>query len=666
MKYRKISYLIISIFIALSNLSIAQKQGVLYGMTSGHPIYEGVVFSYDPLSRKYSIAHPFLTTDGSTPYGDILQANNSLLYGMTSLGGANGKGVIFSVDPLYGAYNLLFSFNSTDGSEPYGALIQASDGLLYGMTTAGGKYNNGVLFSFNVSSQTQKVLYNFNDTNGAAPYGSLFQASNGLLYGMTKTGGSYGYGVLFKYNISDSALSVLVNFRGSNGAYPMGSLIQGNDSILYGETPYGGISYGTLFEFNTNSDSETVLYNLNANNGALCRGSLLKVNNNYLYGMAYTSVGAHGYGTLFRYNIADSSDTALIQFNDTNKHGYEPTGSLIQSGGSLYGMTLDGGKNGAGTLFRYDTNSSLDSVLIDFGMSSTGAYPNGDLTEIMTANPVVIANNKCYGDSSGSATISVRGGHYPLKYLWSSGDTTDTAKGLKAGTYTGSVTDQKGIIYKFNFTITSPQLLKDSISKLTNVKCNGGSNGGASLSVTGGVTPYSFAWSSSLGTNASIAGVIAGSYTCTVTDSNGCVNSITVNISQPLGLKDSVDSTKNVTCFGQSTGKALINVKGGVKPYSYLWSSGAGTDSLADNLIAGTYTCIVKDANNCKIIDSAKITSPTKIIYSDLVTPTPCTKDSGKVSLTVSGGMPPYTYLWSNSATTHSMLTFLPKRTHAL
>ncbi|MDD4213957.1 MAG: hypothetical protein PHR81_04015, partial [Bacteroidales bacterium] len=147
-------------------------------------------------------------------------------WGMTSRGG-NGGGVIFSYDPATDTYTKKLDFDgAANGITPCGSLMQADNGLLYGMTNIGGANNMGVLFSYDPSTDTYTEKLDFNGaTNGANPYGSLMQAANGLLYGMTRSGGANDMGVLFAYDPATDTYTKKLDFNGAaNGNYPIGSL----------------------------------------------------------------------------------------------------------------------------------------------------------------------------------------------------------------------------------------------------------------------------------------------------------------------------------------------------------------------------------------------------------------------------------------------------------
>jgi uncharacterized repeat protein (TIGR03803 family) len=285
---------------------------------------------------------------GVRPYGNLIQASDGNLYGMTYEGGTNFYGNIFKYNPNTGVITDLIDFTgdagSYNGEQPYfNSLIQASDSNLYGMTYEGGTNYRGNIFKYNPTTSVFTDLVDFGDTTyiGGLPEGSLIQASDGNLYGMTQQGTTYTYGNIFKYNPTTNAFTNLVNFTGDTGAYlgatPYGSLIQASDGNLYGMT-----SDGSRLGF--------------------------------------------GNGNIFTYDPATSSYTDLVDFtySDTPYLGARPHGSLIQaSDGNLYGMTQIGGVNGVGTIFRYNPTIRTYTDLVDFALTGfpDGNQPLGDLLE---------------------------------------------------------------------------------------------------------------------------------------------------------------------------------------------------------------------------------------------------------------------------------------------
>lgn len=163
----------------------------LFGIASeGGPNQSGTIFKFKPAENVLTVAKAFSfgVDNGRNPSGSLVQATNGKLYGMTQVGGSEGEGIIFSFVPSDSSLTKLKDFGVTDGSGPYGSLVQATDGKLYGMTRSGGSSNAGVIFSYDPFTFTYTKLKDFDNTNGAYPYGSLIQATDGKLYGMTYPG----------------------------------------------------------------------------------------------------------------------------------------------------------------------------------------------------------------------------------------------------------------------------------------------------------------------------------------------------------------------------------------------------------------------------------------------------------------------------------------------
>src|SRR5258705_879162 len=220
---------------------IQANDGKLYGMTvaGGSSPGGGVIFSYNPSTSVFTKLWDFDFGYGRLPFGSLMQANNGKLYGTTFYGGDNGAGVVFSFDPLTSTYTKLKDFDY-DEQDPGQGLVQASNGKLYG-TTQYGVSGGGVIFSFDPSTSVYSKIRDFDCPNGCQPWGgSMMQASNGKLYGMTWTGGSSNAGVIFSFDPSTSTYTKLKDFDNAIGDRPYGSLIQASDGKLYGMTSAGG------------------------------------------------------------------------------------------------------------------------------------------------------------------------------------------------------------------------------------------------------------------------------------------------------------------------------------------------------------------------------------------------------------------------------------------
>ncbi len=256
----------------------------------------------------------------------------------------------------------------------------------------------------------------------------------------------------------------------------------------------------------------------------------------------------------------------------------------------------------------------------------------------------------CSGGSNGSSAGLPSGGTAPYTYLWSNGQTTQTATGLSAGTYTLTVTDANFCVAVAITTITQPAVLNVSLVPV-HVSCFNGNNGSIAANVSGGTPPYAYAWSNSQSTS-SVSGLIAGTYTVTVTDFNGCINVQSVAVTQPVQLTLSFTKT-NVSCNGGNNGTATVLPSGGTGPYTYLWSN-SQTSQTATGLSAGQYTVTVTDANNCTpVVGFVIITEPTLLTVSTTQTNVNCNGGStGSATAAAAGGTSPYSYVWSNGQLT--------------
>ncbi len=267
------------------------KDGYLYGMTTmGGVANNGVIYRFDPLSGKDTTLLEFNSKNGSEPEGYFMQDSISgLLYAMTEQGGistSSSDGVLLSFDPKTYKDSVIMSFIPKSGNRPEGSVMQAKNRIIYGMCGSGGKNNDGTLFSYDPVSGKETLLLNFNDTNGAVPfYGVLLEASNGLLYGMTPNGGKlnggYGDGVIFAYNAFTGKDSVVYEFDSIHGAQPYGSLIEDTaNGLFYGLTELGGYyNAGVLFSFDPKTGKDSVLVNFKVGAGApLGELLLLRIN----------------------------------------------------------------------------------------------------------------------------------------------------------------------------------------------------------------------------------------------------------------------------------------------------------------------------------------------------------------------------------------------------
>lgn len=363
----------------------AQTTPVLWGVThaGGADTADGTLFSIHGDGTGFNQVVNFnVGNQGASPnYLRLVMGGDGKFYGTTTQGGAYGEGSIFNVDPNSGNYTPLHSFNDTLGAFPYGGVIVASDGNLYGLTNGGGANGYGVLYSFNPSTNTFADLVDLDSATGATPYGALLQAANGKLYGLTSAGGAGDNGVVFSYDIPLKTYKDIYDFVYTAGSTPFGSLIQTADGMLYGMASVGGASnyYGTIFSFDTAGNIYTDIYDFNDTlyEGVTPYGDLSVGPNNLLYGM--TTYGGTTYtGTIFSFDPAAKTYNTLFNFNDSI--GSLPHGALTFDGNStFYGTTSYGGTDTAGTVFRFDPVNNDYKVLFNFD-TTTGYIPYSTLT----------------------------------------------------------------------------------------------------------------------------------------------------------------------------------------------------------------------------------------------------------------------------------------------
>jgi hypothetical protein len=345
------------------------------------------------------------------------------------------------------------------------------------------------------------------------------------------------------------------------------------------------------------------------------------------------------------------------------------------------GATCNGGTDASLTITvsggtaPYSFNWSNGATTEDLAAVAAGAY-TGTITDtrgcVLVAGPVTLtqptaiaatvdatANVLCAGGTDGLISISVAGGTAPYTYTWSNGSTDEDLTGLGAGAYTGTITDAAGCtLVAGPVTITEPAGLGIGAT-FADVSCFGDSTGVINIAVSGGTAPYTYNWSNG-STDEDLSGVPAGSYSGTITDANGCqLVAGPVTIAEPAAaVAVMVDTIVQIAgCAGDATGEISITVSGGTAPYTFNWSNGS-TDEDLMMLAAGAYTGTITDANGCVLVAGpVTITEPTAVaVTAAVVTDVACFGDaSGGIDISVAGGTAPYSFNWSNGATTEDL-----------
>ena len=257
----------------------------------------------------------------------------------------------------------------------------------------------------------------------------------------------------------------------------------------------------------------------------------------------------------------------------------------------------------------------------------------------------------CANSGDGSIDLGVVGGTSGYTYTWSNGATTEDISGLFPGTYTVTVTDANGCSSSASAVITEPTAIT-GLTTSTDEACFGDLSGSVDLSVTGGTPSYTYLWSDG-STTEDLNNVAAGTYTVTITDGNGCSTLDTAVVAGPLSAISAAPVSTDITCFGDVDGAIDLSTTGGTPGYTFLWSNGDTTEDLS-GLAAGTYMVTITDNEGCTESASISITEPATLASTGSGTDEMMGND-GTIDLTVTGGVSPYTFSWSNGETTEDL-----------
>lgn len=281
---------------------------------------------------------------------------------------------------------------------------------------------------------------------------------------------------------------------------------------------------------------------------------------------------------------------------------------------------------------------------------ATGCTGTTQLLILSNINIPIIFSNvnlNCFGQNNGQITANASGALPPLSYSWTpAAPNSSVITNLSGGNYTLTVTDGSGCTHTGTTSLIEPPPITTTITAGA-LTCSGGQVN-ASVTASGGVSPYTYSWSPITSTNTVVNNIPAGIYTVTITDNNGCIKNSTVNIPSPAPLTNSLTLT-HVSCNTFSNGAAASTITGGSPAYSYTWFPINIHSSSVGGLTAGTYTLFVKDIKGCTLTQTFVITQPATLTQTITHTDEFCVNADGTATVNVSGGNGSYTYTWSTT-----------------
>ena len=363
---------------------IKYNDELLMGHTSTH------IFSYNIVLKEYIELASFADIGGVELTGKLLKSTNNKIYGQTISGGAYDKGIIFEFD--FSSYTItkLFEFNGyLTGANPQGDMLEASNGKIYGVTSSGGSLGDGVLYEFNKETHQYNKRKEFGGNNYLLlPRGGPIEAANGVLYGWVDHYNYYPhYHCIYSYNLNSTEFKIekyydesLLDVVYRNGTNPSKTMIYN----IFNE--WDGAEYHwKILRFNPINNTDTIIdINLSTTYYQLSDFSIANDSSFYL---SSRKGGTKNKGELFLYNFQTNTCESKYSFG-TNNCGKKPIGSFfMRSNGKLYAETSEEGNFGFGILFEIDPSTGAFKKILDF--EEENIFPIETLVEA--------ENSRCFG-----------------------------------------------------------------------------------------------------------------------------------------------------------------------------------------------------------------------------------------------------------------------------
>ncbi len=432
---------------------------------------------------------------------------------------------------------------------------------------------------------------------------------------------------------------------------------QDNGYLFSWSITFDSSIYPVMWGFTPNIDNETWSGNGTIGNGNPGMASPTSTGTqNYTYTM--TDEFGCTYDTSVSVTVVGidiDSDAAT----DLSCHGDNSGNATVTISGNNPPYTYDWSNNTSNntsdttnTITGLSGGDYIVTITDQGGCSNFDTITVNEPTAITNTNTVT--NVTCYGSATGKIETDASGGTGTLTYKWSNGKTTTNLVDIVAGDYDLTITDENGCtITQKNIHVSEPDQLTLSTTQ-KNVSCNGGKDGTATVSASGGTTPYNYHWSNDQNT-ATDTGLTAGDYSVTVTDANGCSETASVTISEPSAFSVSQDHD-NASC-GHSDGDASVSVSGATPGYTYSWNDTTVTADSITNIPAGTYIVTITDANSCTHIETINVEdegAPTIEITSTTNISCNGACDGSAIATITTTTTGPYDYVWTGGSATNN------------
>ncbi len=677
-------------------------------LPSGTSVVDGqnhsVCISWDPSTFKYEIQ--FDGTLIATYNGDIrnfFTNPNVVWWGFT--GATGGVAQTQSVCNVFMQTNLASPSccSAPDPSFTLSDFCEGSTNSASNIVTSGGtfSFNPDPLDGATINPSTGEITngvggtsYNVQYLVGTSCPDSMVQTVNVL----SPDDASFNYPQNNYCTDDADPLPTINGLAGGQFSIDNGGVINTNDGTIdISGTPPGSytITYTTngpcpnssSFSLSIGSAADATISTVSAlcsndapitltasNSGGVWSGTGISNSSTGVFDPALAGVGSH----TITYTISGTCgdvDTEIIQVLalDDASFAYANAGECEDNLNPLPNITGIGGG-----VFSIDNGGSISSSTgeIDLVASGNGLYqvtyttsgacPNSSTQSFnifSTPSALLDSSNNvlCFGDMNGQIYISATGGNVAnnYQYDWDAdgfGDNDDTEDltGIAAGSYQVIVTDDNGCDDTLGIVITEPSSLQLTVDAQNNPSTCGVSDGEVLVSASGGTQPYLFDWDNDgvgdFDDTEDLNNLGAGTYILEVMDANGCTESISASISDPSAPVITIDSTINVSCFGESTGAIYTTITGGSGNLTISWNNGQSTEDIS-SLSTGTYDLTVTDAVGCVGTAAATINGPSSALGVNATPADEIVGSDGSIDLSVTGGTPPYNYDWDVDGT---------------